>query len=1466
MKKRITAMMLCAHMVLFMMFQVASVVMAEDGNTAIEDDVAVAEDIAVVAEEEEGLENENSPDWISYEDFMLSETTKAWNDPATYVRSTAEFNVNRWDGFEVTSGFTEDGFSNPSEFISYTELSDEDGKGLKVVITDFYHEKEADLLWYKVEAAEGYTLPDILVDNPYVLHLPYAEEEPALLMLPKKGMFVGETVIVQKQMVAASAYRELTVSELPEFFDIAWADDNVLDELEWYDLGDISGWSEELTPEYRYVSASSVILIPAEVSRAYEALMDADGTDQYYAIMSFIPEEVTAQFTDRHIANLEKRVEYLQEIENVEYTTNATIGGKEVPITVHGKIPQEGVTLTVEEVTTEDVLSGGFDIKDASEIVTALDIKIINDGDGSEWQPEEGGQISVSFDMEALGYEDNEIFRLHHKHGENIEVFEVLVVMDGELTVRTNGFSLYVISNFNDFDQDAPGTNGVQLANPGNNQATAGSPVPITLTVGQTVVYYASPRSTTEQNVGNNNYKSTWWVTDPEGAIYYEIYSDKPAGSYGVNGRWIRVTALKETEKPITLRYLYTDDIPNQWSNGNPTISQQYYNLSIVVPKPDAVEDPDGYKLYIEDRVNTSGVITATLVDSAGNKVVLDNESSYSWERDDGAYIVPTAYKDGGKSVDICVDHGGLLQSRLDNVTYTVSVTLPNGREKTASYTVYYQSEIINSTFESPKVTGGTYTFLTNGWPNLYWKTTSPGTGINLSRDIEYARYNNNGQITGTDFFPSKAGDGMQFAELNAENFGALYQDIITAPEEIVSWEFLHAKRNPEDDGEAMFLIMGPTEYAQEVTDYNELSALIDDILEQNGGRNKAIAAMANSNSIKYTEVINRNGVDVTVEYQVWYHSADGDGRSQNDAWTFLEGEYKVPKGQYRTRLFFVTDPKVAKQLNYGNLIDSSRAGQYKKYLIEYYEESYVMDANGATILQYTHMLDATKEKYDEDGEAIMYSSVVLENFEHFEKDEHDLLATVLINGENSPYNIKYSTKPCLFIENYSTKVDNVRHFDTNDQKLNDYSEYDIVMQVFFRDTIIAVQKWVEFPKIKGTDTEALTAIQKQTLVDGLIKENGKGYLASFHLDCNTESNHFADNVISITKNDPAGWYTGYIPIGDNPDGEHNFKLIEESVSPLDGLEIDKVTFEYYKFFHGERTLEKTTKYENVVLEEVTDGEETKYKLVANSDGTKTDVFLNGIDLSKADESKKLAEIKVTNTYKEKEVKINYVAVGNGLIAVQDDNIMYEKSDSETFLFYSGKPQGVRQKPDENYTFAGWYLDEACTIPVDENHGYVDVSGEFIPNKAKTISDNVLEVTYYAKFSIGSLQIIREDAEPGQVFVYEVKDAYGNTMYVTVEIGSDGKGSTEIVNASFGNNNSGLDYTVTQLNSWSWRYNSNTTSVTKTHKETTGLHGAQNMTTVFRFPDDLESTEQTSDYWLNGNSDVLTNTYGGGAN
>ena len=610
--------------------------------------------------------------------------------------------------------------------------------------------------------------------------------------------------------------------------------------------------------------------------------------------------------------------------------------------------------------------------------------------------------------------------------------------------------------------------------------------------------------------------------------------------------------------------------------------------------------------------------------------------------------------------------------------------------------------------------------------------------------------------------------------------------------------------------------------------------------------------------------------------YEIWYNDADSLGKPANAAWTEIIGRYLVPDNQYRTRLFFVTNPLGNNsESNYGNLIDSAQGGQYKDYLIEYYEEKYVYK-DGVTVLERKLITTRTDngQPTDEKATAIMYSSAKLQNFLYFETVQYDILSTVFINGKNSPYNIKYLDYPCLFIENYTRVTDSTYPKNTIsclDDRVTKpagyYDQYDIVMQICFRDTMIAVQKWVEFPKIDGE--EALTATQKQNLIDELLKNGGAGYVADFHLDCMTENNHFADSHISITKNDPQGWYTGYIPIGDNPNGAHKFKLIEESVSPLTGLEIDTVRLEYFTFLYGVRTSAKVETYTDVELEEQNVEGQTTYKLVATKNGIKQDVVIEGIDLDKGDIAKKIAEIKVTNTYREKQVKYNYVAVGHGKIAIQDADKELKDSDSEQFLYYSGDPKGVKPHPEQDYTFAGWYLDAACTIPVDANHGYVDAAGGFIPYKAKTVSDDVLEVTYYAKFSIGSIQIIREDAEPGQVFVYEVRDKLGETMYVTVVIGADGKGSTEIVNASFGNNNEGLDYTVTQLNDWSWRYkkeddDENTDgnqSITQTHKETEGLHGAKNMTTVFRFPVVQRDEEP---YWLNGNSAVKKNIYDGG--
>ena len=108
------------------------------------------------------------------------------------------------------------------------------------------------------------------------------------------------------------------------------------------------------------------------------------------------------------------------------------------------------------------------------------------------------------------------------------------------------------------------------------------------------------------------------------------------------------------------------------------------------------------------------------------------------------------------------------------------------------------------------------------------------------------------------------------------------------------------------------------------------------------------------------------------------------------------------------------------------------------------------------------------------------------------------------------------------------------------------------------------------------------------------------------------------------------------------------------------------------------------------------------------------------------------------------------------------------------------------------------------------------------------------------------LTIIHKSAEPGQIFVYEVKNTTTNVIItVTVTAGNDGNGSTTIVDLPFGS------YTVTQKNDWSWRYRKEASDDVKTVVHSSGD------TTV-------EFSQTWIDYWLGGCSNLFKNIFRGG--
>lgn len=1391
---------------------------------------------------------------VSYYDYLTNQALAVFDNPELFVGETAALGW-VWTvrcsadpaAIDYETLMTDEDLENQDDgicYLDYETFYDENGNSIRMVITDYCYagNPEDPELWFKVEAAEGYTLPQEVVDNPYILYVEYRGDEFGSLSV-LKAMFIGETVDVQKQPVAASSFKTITVANVPEFFDVTYVENEIDEDTPtWYgyDLGDVSSWEGITSAEYRYVAEVDwngnyvIYLIPIEVHDAYEKLLGAEDKIEYNEIWNQIPDAIKEQFTDKHHANLDEFKESLPK-GTVEYSTIVDYFGQDITVSVSGDLPIEGVYLSAAAVANETVLEEGFDVT-AADIITALDIKIINNEDGTEWQPGEGETIAVSIDMTPFGYEESDIVKLYHKHDDTIQEFEIFIVIDGKVTVYTEGFSIYVVAK----PKDDIGRNQAAIATPNNND--------LELTVGDHVVYYVEPQYT--DNIG------TWEVIDTDGAIHYTVHSNSTIGNSGMICPWIEIYALREAQ--VTLRY-------NYYTNGNRNggFHTETYDLTIAGPSAtgnNANDDEEnGKRLYLKDTVNTTGCITATLVDTSGKELSLDG-AAFSWSRYDDVnkgnlFIVPAAYANKYQSVNIARDHAGLVESRVQGgkhvpVTYTCVATLADGTELSATYTVYYQSEILNAGFESPAAKENTYSFFPNGWTELFWKTTAPGSESttnknNVSKDVEYGNVKGNAANAGTSYGVTEAADydsekktGYQFAELNAEAFGSLYQDIITAPGEDIEWEFAHAPRPGQSWASPvtnkMYIVIGATEDAQELLTQKQLLDLV---------RSAKVPDMPkdpDNDDVYHLESavveFDGDGDGDTETYYVWCHDAGTykNGDKYNGTWTKLAGSYTVPDGQYRTRLFFVSEPEVsateiAKNENAGNLIDAAKAGQYKTYLIEYYEESF-NEKNEKTT---THIVER-----DEFGEALVYSAVPLKNLDYFVNEQNDYLHQILINGANYPYNIRYSGDPQLYIEKYP--MSGLKDPDKDVGK--DYANYDIVVQIYIRDTVVVVQKELVFPS-------ALTEEQKLNIMND-VRAKG-GYQSLFHLDsvvaANGEAYH-AEGLTVITQRDPAGEYTGYISLGDNPKADGTTYTVEEKeVTELPGLILDTVTFKTIRYKYGE-TMEP---------------DEIHYETIDGSKKIKSTVF-------QLTDTYKIADITVTNTYREKETTVHYKAIGNGKVAIADGNNNFEDLPSETLPYYSGVATGAAIYPGESNgakaVFVGWYLDEACTeankLPNESRYGVIDpITGTFRPNSNIIEQD---EITFYAKFETSSITINRTGAEANQTFVYLVQgntDSDDNieiTMYVTVTCDASGNGSCLISEVGAG------EYTVTELEDWSWRYPGQSQSG-KLESQVQNATEAPKLEFTF---DDL----YTNDYWLNGYSEPnrnmqgIGNTQGSGGN
>lgn len=351
-------------------------------------------------------------------------------------------------------------------------------------------------------------------------------------------------------------------------------------------------------------------------------------------------------------------------------------------------------------------------------------------------------------------------------------------------------------------------------------------------------------------------------------------------------------------------------------STGVEAITQESNNIQIA--------DTQGIVSIAENY----GKLTANYSDTAV-------EVGYVWYRSiNGAteeQQIPTQYysttgtnlgKDistDGKDLYIALNGGALKYNGNETVNYKVKAYAKNdlneyglpkeGTTALATSSVYNVTgyyEVQNGSFEIPSVTelhSGTnnWQFSNENYKKLKgaWQTTGTANASEYSdsegADIKIVTTESDNTLDGYSWHGDEiAADGNQFAELNCETAGALYQDVLTTPGEVLNYQVAHRARGANGDDtsaeekDTMYVVAMSSEMAQNIT----TQAQVLDVVNNKENYPGAMVAT-------YT---------------------DGDR-----SWTTHQGTYTVASNQYSTRFFFVAGNTASNKLTVGNFIDNVR-------------------------------------------------------------------------------------------------------------------------------------------------------------------------------------------------------------------------------------------------------------------------------------------------------------------------------------------------------------------------------------------------------------------------------------------------------------------------------------------------------------------------------------------------------------
>ena len=283
-----------------------------------------------------------------------------------------------------------------------------------------------------------------------------------------------------------------------------------------------------------------------------------------------------------------------------------------------------------------------------------------------------------------------------------------------------------------------------------------------------------------------------------------------------------------------------------------------------------------------------------------------------------GDEITSNISGDSFEKLNLALDGGGITNSR-SSVTYRV-VLCVDGVEQDIEASITNttrQSEVLNGSLETPVATTGFQPFIESGEDGIVWKTSASDGKIELVSVANSSYKSLAEEWHGITSVP----DGTQCAELNAEQAGALYQQVITTPGLTMSWQVSHMARTRSGDKryngtDAMYVV---------IMDAKKAHALAGDTTQIL----KVAKAIASG---QYTV----DGVDYSGAYSQlcesvseWTSTTSGWGPHRKTTWTNScdwqthSGTYTIPAGQYNTTYFFVAASTASDDPTIGNHIDN---------------------------------------------------------------------------------------------------------------------------------------------------------------------------------------------------------------------------------------------------------------------------------------------------------------------------------------------------------------------------------------------------------------------------------------------------------------------------------------------------------------------------------------------------------------